>query len=353
MVGLAVTAAVVATTVNVVRRRQRVDRYDWLAERSAPRFCPIIISSSSFHYRGGGTLYIPPGALINDHPSAAWGRCSDVDVVGPDLKRLPDSFDVTYYSAVEDKLYQGEFQLPYEKTAKLFKDGYQELQSPQKAHTSYQRIMAGMAPGGEVAVWLAGVGRQTEVFFGRAAESNADWNDALRLPPHVTRPSRRESLLARTKDNPNARQCMDRAAAGGWARLHKRYAWRAVLENIDLPSFLYGVEYYNGELDDIRIPEAQSPEGGRAIPSEFTYYFTREMNQKMIRFAVKAMFDLDESLEVFERLAQEGGNIELVLRRDSPGQEATELIVRTEHRSVPLTKARLEVRPIGPPRWER
>jgi hypothetical protein len=311
-----------------------VDRYDWLSGRSAPPFCPMEIESSYFFYKGGGIIYVPPGQFEEHN----WSSSSALDIVGPDLKRLPERLKVTYYSYWEDKIYQGDFVLPYDRIAKLFADGFQTLSGPQKAHVTYQRIVAGVAPGGAVTVWLEGGGRRTQVLFAYANAVEANWHETFEYAPEIVRQEWRSSVLAALPDNAITRQYKKAVPFGLWERWQKRYAWYPVFENLAVPNYLFPVHYFNGERIDIRFPQTEPPSDGRATPSTLGYKYIETVRGAPKSCFLEAIFDQDETLQAFDRLSQDGKPFQLVIRRDGPGEYPTEVLVRNDSLSIQLSK---------------
>ena len=144
------------------------------------------------------------------------------------------------------------------------------------------------------------------------------------------------------QDNPISRRRKEQVPFGVWRRLHKRYAWRTMLENIEIPPYLHPVEYFNGEIDDIYLPDAQTMESGRAVPSTMSYYYTTQRGEVDPLYSVDVIFDQDETVEAFERLASNGEQAEIVIRSDVTALVPTEVLLRTERATVRLSRAKIE-----------
>lgn len=144
----------------------RMERFEWLAGTSAPKGCPMSLVSGEFHLADGNSLHISPESRLN----SGWGAHLAVDVVGDELKPVPQELEVLFYSYLEDRFYHGAFPLPRDSITRLFREGYRSTRDP-SGRTTYKFLVAGVAPGGAVAVWASGQGRQTEVLFGRASSS--------------------------------------------------------------------------------------------------------------------------------------------------------------------------------------
>jgi hypothetical protein len=327
----AVVLAVVATfAFTFFRKKAPVDRYDWLSGRSSPPFCPMEVESSHFLYRGGGGLYITPGFV----DEGEWGDSSKIDIVGPDLKPLPDRLLLTYYSYWEDKIYRGDFALPYERIAELFRAGFEAPR--QYEHVTYNKIIAGLAPGGDVTVWLSGIGRRIEVFHGRAEAVEVDWNRAMNHADAIKRDENRATELAALPDNATTRQLKERVPFELWARLRRRYAWTPVFENVPVAAYIWPAEYWNGEKNEIRMDASAPPPEGRAAPSKLFCTYVKLIDGQRRQAFLEVLFDRDQILSAFETLGVEGKLLELVLRHDQPGPSPTKFLLRDDTRSIPL-----------------
>ena len=52
---------------------------------------------------------------------------------------------------------------------------YAYYSTKKRTDVTYHRIVAGVSPGGGVAVWLNGFNRKLQVFYGKAQEVHLDW----------------------------------------------------------------------------------------------------------------------------------------------------------------------------------
>ncbi len=120
-------------------------KFDWQATDNAPRDYPMEILGGSLIYPESGSLYVPDKIRI----AYGWGKPGRSHVVGPDLKPLPNTLAISFFSYTENQFYGGRFALPYDRIVQLFNAGYD---SPRKGHITYDQIIVGVAPGGAVAV---------------------------------------------------------------------------------------------------------------------------------------------------------------------------------------------------------
>jgi hypothetical protein len=310
-------------------------KYEWSASNSAPKGCPMGITSGDFLFPNGGSLYIPPKVL-----HAGWGTQVSVHAVGPDTKSLPDRMQVTFYSYLEDKIYQGSFRLPYDRIVDLFADGYPS-HSEKSGWATFDSIVAGVAPGGTVAVWVSGIERQVEVFFGQAHEVKLNWHSTLGLPLDVSRRETRESELAEELPrDPLIAQMMVSIPFDRWAAYRTRYQWRLKFENMGAPDDVWRILYLNGEREwDMPVEEAAR----RArLPIPRYMQFGATVDGELLSHQIT--FDEDEIMAAFSRLSAGGLSLELVFAyKVQDGTSRLVVLVRSSQETVALTRTRLEV----------
>ena len=303
-------------------------KYDWMASNSAPRGCPMELVSGDFIFPNGGSLYIPYN-LIHE----GWGTEVSLQVVGDDTKSLPDRMTITLYSILEDKFYRGTFALPHEQISTLFAEGYRSY-LPQRDHDTFNAIVAGVAPGGAVAVWVSGIERQVEVFFGHAQEVELDWHATLRMPPETDRKRYLDVNIAHAINrDPLVKQMQAAIPFGLWAAYRTRYAWQPAFEGLASPSVVSRVHYVNGERDYLELPLDEAARKSRR-PVPRLMEFANNEN------AYEIVFDEEEMLAVFPRLARGDAPLEVVISNSvRPGQ--TLVLVRNARETVQLERAKL------------
>ena len=146
--------------------------FDWIASESGPKHYPVEIISGDFELAKGGNTYIPSGVYLN---RIKWGDFRSTHLSGPDGKSLPTKLNITFFSYLEDKFYQGSFDLPYEDILSHFQTPY--YSSKEGGEKRPDRIVVGVSPGGGVAVWLRGFEKNTQVFYGKAQVINYEWKE--------------------------------------------------------------------------------------------------------------------------------------------------------------------------------
>jgi hypothetical protein len=285
-------------------------KFHWLAQESAPQEFPMRIIDGTFYYHGQNFgLYVPMAASI----SKGWGVGSSTHVVGEDFKPLPDRLDIRFYSFWENQLYQGNFDLPYEKILALFKEGV----ARDKEYPTFRYIVVGVAPGGAVAVWVTG--RETrEVFFGQAKPYEAEMYDPLGTLIE-DRKEYAESYLQDLPPNVYARIRKDGVPFGIWEKYRQRYPWSfASSPNKQVSSF--GVSFYNGESYPIETPfnHNNTP---KPIPLSMSF-ITIFPNDKT-KYVYSIGFDYFETDEAMQKLSGNGQEVTILINPTLPKNNST------------------------------
>lgn len=314
-------------------------KFDWMASESAPRFYPMQIVSGTLFYHGEpGGLYVPDRTTID----GGWGRGISAHVVGPKLKPLPERLGISFFSYTENQFYDGNFSLPYEKILSMFQAGF--YSHNQGEHSTYDQIVVGVAPGGAVAVWVAGIDRKVEVFFGYADKVDTDWG-ALTSATHVTREEYVRIMIEDSLKTPEAREALRRDGVpfGRWERYHKaRYAWQPLFTNMPLlDGRISDIRYYNGEEDYIDYPvKKEDASATRAVPSEISFIWARPTAKPLL---VELYFDETEIFETFEKVGKRNLPMQLEMRiAVKNGKNDFTVWLRNEKEALELKKIKVD-----------
>ncbi len=300
-----------------------VTKFEWDATESAPEHYPMEIINGTFIYKGESErgLYIPSGGTLVD----GWGDSVSSHVTGDKYKPLPDRLSITFFSYAEKQFYHGEFKLPYDKILALFKEGVAENQ----AMPTYSSIMAGIAPGGAVSVWVIGTGGYLEVFFGQAEKIDLDPSVAFDLPFEDKADEdeyMQEGLIEVLKPEEIEHLKTNGIPFGLWARYRHQYEWEPVLtEGFSLTYIDF--EFLNGERND--------NDGMllRPVPKEVA--FKTVINDKRRIFFV--MFDEFEIMDAFEKLGANNQKVYIEFEPRLP-RETTRVRIYNDKESVTLKK---------------
>ena len=307
-------------------------KFDWKATESGPKKYPMQIINGMFYYHGedNNGLYVPNGATLYE----GWGSMRSSHNVGPDLKPLPDRLSITYFSFVENKFYQGDFDLPYEKILSLFRQGVEA----NKDDPTYQRIMVGVAPGGAVAVWLFGNGVK-EVFFGKAEAADIDWEKAIGIPPEM-----REEAVRMTIDESVGLPVLTEIEKNGipfqqWEEFRTQYNWLPTFA-VSHPPKNFGMTFYNGETGRFNFPlEEEFIKSTHPVPDGIRFHYA--VNGLGIQYLYVINFDQAEMFDVYSQLGADQQFLQLEFHPKVP-IERTQVILHSEKESVTLKKFTIE-----------
>ena len=301
-----------------------ITKFEWDATESAPEHYPMEIIKGTFIYKGETErgLYIPSGGTLVD----GWADPVSSHVTGDKYKPLPDKLDIYFFSYAEKQFYHGKFDLPYEKILSIFQQGV-DMNSE---HPVYSRIMVGIAPGGNVAVWVLGSGRRSiEVFFGEAKKINLDPSSAFSLPFDS-----KEQIDEYIKEgleevlDKNELEDLDNNGIpfGLWARYRNKYRWEPVLSN-GLFIRNIGYEFLNGERnedDNVLVKPA---------PKKISFETT--INGKETIYMIE--FDDIETLDAFEKLGKNNQKVYIEFTPTIP-RKNTKVRIYNEKESITLKK---------------
>jgi len=135
---------------------QPKDTFDWNAGFSAPKNYIAGGPYVEYFYKGISVAGISSNMGINP----GWEITSGGYVGGDKFKPIPDSISVSWTCGFDLIEYKGGYKLPREKMLKLFQKKSEDIYANQ---TQFNLITTGMAPGGNVTVWLQGGFANTEI----------------------------------------------------------------------------------------------------------------------------------------------------------------------------------------------
>lgn len=143
------------------------EKFDWSATISAPKEYPVEVYQGEVAGKSYGQNLSHLGPI-----AVGWGLSGATVSSGPDTKELPDYVGLTWVSFTDRKAYSGQFQLPKEKILKLFKEGFSNGATKKKE--TYNSFIVGLAPKGNIIVWVAGGGNQVEIGQFTGVETKMD-----------------------------------------------------------------------------------------------------------------------------------------------------------------------------------
>ncbi|MFJ1492204.1 DUF2931 family protein [Capnocytophaga canis] len=138
------------------------EKYEWGAGISTEIGFPVRIYAGRV-----GDMTIMSGFTASfDKPDDGWGVGYSE---GSMKKHLPKDLDIIWLSYVEDCFYHVKGNLDYVRILTLFREGFKYRVENLEAYpmgyreVTYDTIVVGLAPGGVVVVWLAGIVHKIEV----------------------------------------------------------------------------------------------------------------------------------------------------------------------------------------------
>lgn len=311
------------------------NKFDWKATESAPKNYPMEIVRGYFHAPDGYSLYVPNKKTIHH----GWGNSVSSHLVGPDLKSLPNKLEITFFSYTEDQFYRGEFDLPYEKILKLFKDGY--FSPKEDGNTTYFEINAGVAPGGTVSVWLGGIDKTTEVFSGQADKTEIDWENIVDNPDI----SREEFIQFEIQDSMN-QEALELLRNNGvpvdlWQTYLKRYNWQPLFSGQEPPELINRMRYFNGEDEYLFYPLDEAfTSRPHPIPKEMIFKWDWPKGRTLL---FELYFDEEEIFAAFDKLSKANLPLylEMLMEKTEKGTEFW-VLLKNDNEYVVLRKPKLE-----------
>ena len=329
---LIISFALISLSGSSCQSKKMEEKYEWSGTLSAPKEYPVEVYKGSLigsdftqNFRNWGI--VNPG----------WGDAAGTVVSGPEQKTVPDSLSITWLSFVENKFYSGKFALPKDKMRILFKEGF--INDMDK-HESYSDVIIGLAPGGNISVWLMAAGKEVEVAKFKAGVIQIDpetissddkymfrngYAEAILSDPMVIVPEVKAMIQANGYPSPN-----------NYSDLYsKKYNWKPVfqlLEGSRIENFGFGM--YNGEMDMLHgVSLANNIFKERAVPKRCSFYWKGNNNEE---HGVRVLsFDEKEIIEAFKNIGI--GNIELLFKA---GTDNTVLIsLKTDNKTIDIKNA--------------
>ena len=191
------------------------NRFEWLPTECAPKKYPMKIVQGDLIFENGRAAYIPSGKILDN----GWGKQGSIHIVGDSFKPVPVKMEIVWFSYTENKFYGGSFDLPHKKMFELFHEGFFMPSTGQK--TTYSTIMVGVAPRGEISVWL-GMGIVVEVASFQAEEIDFDWKRVLNNPDVSREEYIQEILKNRLNEKELAILEKEGPPKGQWKNIYRK-----------------------------------------------------------------------------------------------------------------------------------
>ena len=268
-----------------------MDKYEWLATESAPRHYPMKIISGDLWFSDGSSLYIPSKKIIRN----GWGEIGSTHIVGDALKPVPVKFDISWFSYAENKFYAGAFELPFEKLLSLFNEGVEDPNSGEKV--TYDKIMVGIAPEGEVSVWLAAGAITLEVATYKAKTKPVEWGTFFKNP-NKSRKEYVQGVLERKLEPQQFDKLQQNGVPKGlWQTYKTQHQWTPEITGAK-PLSMW-LKTFNGENEYFDFSKDNNKREHRAVPKSIILNWQHSSGQK---YSAKIEFNEQEILQAYQQL---------------------------------------------------
>ena len=135
--------------------------FEWFATGNAPVLFPTELVTGDFLFEDLSKMSIPESAPF----AAQWGEAVSMHISSEKYHPAPKFILIAWFSIVEAKFYAVIEELPQEQIAALLAEKNEKTKKPK-----YDTLIAGMAPYGNLALWLSGNGITTEVAWLKGQE---------------------------------------------------------------------------------------------------------------------------------------------------------------------------------------
>lgn len=308
------------------------ETFEWSPGVGAASLYPMELYRCAYIYPNGDGVSPAPPNLTNGR----WGEESGSSVVGERRKPIPVALDITWLSYTENKFYKGHFTLPHDKIQQLFKEGYQLLYRKDDGEFALQRmeynsIIAGMAPGGVVVVWVNGGDVNVDVGRFQAVETKVKMEDFA--PSAFTNDQTTYvKRMLRDEQDVNDNLAKNGIPFGLWDRYRERFSQRPIVKfdqdhqvgfnNITLL-------YFNGEREDVYADKWYKNDfKPRARIKEMDIGWTDSLAGKKQDYVLEVKFDEAEMFKLYKEAYGDNPN--------QPGELITEINRGNDHYKIYL-----------------
>lgn len=304
----------------------RTEKYDYEQGISTPKGYPIKLLSRSEFTIAVKADRTPYTLLETDKVySERWGigDCTFKSSDDPKIA-LPDRLKLRWYSFLENKYYELDTKLDKDKISRYFKKGYNFDRSGdlnQITQANYDQLIAGIAPGGDVVLWISSFNNTKELEIFKAKEIIYD-NEIVDIE------ERKEVLNDTCTDKNNLQfreivKNMKPISFGIWVKKYrKKFNWKIVINDFGQTKSELHFDFFNGEEDLLYNQEITKMKYKKqTLPDDLLLVFIK--NKKTHKAYLK--FDEDEIFNHFEKLTQNNLNepIEMVLNISSDLNQTT------------------------------
>lgn len=309
-----------------------MDKYDWFPTESALKQYPMKIVRGDLILSDGTSIYIPDGKVFNN----GWGNFGSTHITGEQFKLLPAKLEILWFSFVEDKFYLGSFDLPIAQLEQAFKQGFINPHNGEKS--TYDSIITGLAPKGNISVWIAGAGIVQELvrFQAQAIELDQAIIDKVL-------PGDRKTYIQTVLESYLDRNTLNIISEHGltstlWQRYAEQFLWQPRVTGVNYSTMWLFMN--NGEKEFMNASGIMQMREHRATPKEIRI----EWGKPSERYMADIKFNEAEIFAVFDELCKDNAKKPLKLWFDiNPNLYSVSIYLQDSQSSLKLEKAEAKV----------
>ena len=242
--------------------------FEWFASGNAPVLFPTELVAGGFLFEDLTKLDIP-----ESNPFATgWGKPVSMHLLPDNHHPAPKFILIIWFSIVEAKFYTVSEELPQEQIKALLAEKDEKTKKPK-----YNRIIAGMAPYGKLAIWLSGNGITTEVAWLQGKDTQSEMKD-FNPKSKLSKEKYAEKALADCKEALKNFQENGLPSPVLFKRYMQRFNYRITPKFDDANFESIELYYYNGELNTTKTNEYNAVMM-RAKPSKIVLNWSKDKTQ--------------------------------------------------------------------------
>jgi hypothetical protein len=238
-------------------------KFEWLVSGNAPLLFPTELVMGNLLFEDLSKIDIPESIPF----ATAWGKPVSMHLLPEKYYPAPKYILMAWLSIVEGKFYAVADELPKEQIEALLAEKNEETKKPK-----YDTLIVGMAPYGNLAIWMSGNGITTQVAWLKGKEATVEMKDfapnsKLTLEEYV------KQALADSKEASDNFQKNGLPHSLLFEQYMQKFNYRitpkfenAQFEGID-------IYYYNGELNTLNSGE-HTANTMRAKPSKIVLHWS-------------------------------------------------------------------------------
>lgn len=299
-------------TAGCQSKKMNEHNYTWTGTLSAPKEYPVEIYNGALKADDFTYAFDPIWGLIN----VGWGSDAGIMSVDDNKMNLPHELEMTWYSVVENKFYTGKWSLDVQKIKTLWDQGYIDVNNNTKEE--FKTFKIGLAPSGNVVLWISGNSRQVEVGAFQAKDTVIQKENVQEDSEYLFRDDYREATY--TDVNLYKDGLADQLRTNGWppVTLYKdfqqRYKWKMIFESEEpAEEVTLNTTYFNGEWFEYKNNSADQIANTQALPQKSIITWKDKISNE--KRALSINFDFNELQSFFSKESENEIILEVQLNK--------------------------------------